>query len=248
MSVVQAFNNLLAQLVGELGKVFPHDVHIKTYKNTLALLLKSNPHTKLALKAFREWIGDATRLVEAKDDALFDERPCFLHEIELGKLWRHGLSHANKDVMWQYLHGLVLLSDQEASAGADTPDTPSDTLISTVAESLMQNPGQLQTVLSNKEELLKLVAHISPEEVLSVVPVDDPMELLDIIKGGIDPVEIMDLFSNFSPQKMLRLSSRLDQDKLMDLAARVDQQKLLALVSKVDQEKLLATVQNILNK
>jgi len=119
MSLLTAFCNQSINFVTELENLFPEENDIKTYKNNLLFLKKTNPRSMV--NYFKQYINPYIQYIELRDERFFlglpydesmgGDKYSMMKAIEFKKLWGN-MSEQSKIACWQYFEILLALSNK----------------------------------------------------------------------------------------------------------------------------------------
>ena len=125
MASVDTFNELLLQFVDELAHTFPENTIVKTYRNTVSMLIKKDPG--VCLETFMKNVKPHEDLIRNQDERIFEELSRsygILKTLDLESMWKSELSDKSRSAIWQYVQGLYVLgnnvSDEEIQASRQT--------------------------------------------------------------------------------------------------------------------------------
>jgi hypothetical protein len=117
MASVSAFNEMMANFIGELGKAFPEEKGIKKFETSFDLLRKSNP--RKIVETYMAGIGPYAERITARDETLLDEDIGFLKDLNMKANWSRA-SEGTRGAIFQYLQTLYMLGVTITSIPADT--------------------------------------------------------------------------------------------------------------------------------
>jgi len=132
MASVETFNELLLQFVDELAFTFPENTIVKTYRTTVASLIKKDPG--VCLQTFVQNVKPHEDLIRNQDERIFEEfskNYGILKSLDLETLWKSELSEKSRKAIWQYVQGLYVLgsncdpAEVERSRKTDMDFSPS---------------------------------------------------------------------------------------------------------------------------
>ena len=112
MASVDTFNELLLQFVGELAHTFPENTIVKTYRNTVGMLIKKDPG--VCLETFMKNVKPHEDLIRNQDERIFEELSRsygILKTLDLESMWKSELSDNSRSAIWQYVQGLYVLGN-----------------------------------------------------------------------------------------------------------------------------------------
>jgi len=112
MASVDTFNELLLQFVDELAHTFPENTIVKTYRNTVSMLIKKDPG--VCLETFMKNVKPHEELIRNQDEQIFEELSRsygILKTLDLESMWKSELSDASRSAIWQYVQGLYVLGN-----------------------------------------------------------------------------------------------------------------------------------------
>jgi hypothetical protein len=125
MASVDTFNELLLQFVDELAHTFPENTIVKTYRNTVSMLIKKDPG--VCLETFMKNVKPHEELIRNQDERIFEELSRsygILKTLDLESMWKSELSDNSRSAIWQYVQGLYVLGnnvgDDEIQASRQT--------------------------------------------------------------------------------------------------------------------------------
>jgi len=125
MASVDTFNELLLQFVDELAHTFPENTIVKTYRNTVGMLIKKDPG--VCLETFMKNVKPHEDLIRNQDERIFEELSRsygILKTLDLESMWKSELSDNSRSAIWQYVQGLYVLgnnvSEEEIQASRQT--------------------------------------------------------------------------------------------------------------------------------
>jgi len=125
MASVDTFNELLLQFVDELAHTFPENTIVKTYRNTVGMLIKKDPG--VCLETFMKNVKPHEDLIRNQDERIFEELSRsygILKTLDLESMWKSELSANSRSAIWQYVQGLYVLgnnvSEEEIQASRHT--------------------------------------------------------------------------------------------------------------------------------
>jgi hypothetical protein len=125
MASVDTFNELLLQFVDELAHTFPENTIVKTYRNTVSMLIKKDPG--VCLETFMKNVKPHEDLIRNQDERIFEELSRsygILKTLDLESMWKSELSDNSRSAIWQYVQGLYVLGnnvgDEEIRASRQT--------------------------------------------------------------------------------------------------------------------------------
>ena len=112
MASVDTFNELLLQFVDELAHTFPENTIVKTYRNTVSMLIKKDPG--VCLETFMKNVKPHEDLIRNQDEKIFEELSRsygILKTLDLESMWKSELSDNSRSAIWQYVQGLYVLGN-----------------------------------------------------------------------------------------------------------------------------------------
>jgi len=125
MASVDTFNELLLQFVDELAHTFPENTIVKTYRNTVSMLIKKDPG--VCLETFMKNVKPHEDLIRNQDEQIFEELSRsygILKTLDLESMWKSELSDTSRTAIWQYVQGLYVLgnnvSEEEVQESRET--------------------------------------------------------------------------------------------------------------------------------
>ena len=117
MASVSAFNEMMANFLGELRKAFPEEKGIKKFETSFDLLRKSNP--RKIVETYMAGIGPYADRISQHDATLLDEDIPFLNEMNMKSNWESA-SQATRGAIFQYLQTLYMIGVTITSIPAET--------------------------------------------------------------------------------------------------------------------------------
>lgn len=117
MASVSAFNEMMANFLGELGKAFPGEKGIKKFETSFDLLRKSNP--RKIVETYMAGIGPYAERISQRDETLLDEDIGFLKDLNMKANWSSA-SEATRGAIFQYLQTLYMIGVTITSIPAET--------------------------------------------------------------------------------------------------------------------------------
>ena len=112
MASVDTFNELLLQFVDELAHTFPENTIVKSYRNTVGMLIKKDPG--VCLETFMKNVKPHEDLIRNQDERIFEELSRsygILKTLDLESMWKSELSDNSRSAIWQYVQGLYVLGN-----------------------------------------------------------------------------------------------------------------------------------------
>ena len=112
MASVDTFNELLLQFVDELAHTFPENTIVKTYRNTVGMLIKKDPG--VCQETFMKNVKPHEDLIRNQDERIFEELSRsygILKTLDLESMWKSELSDNSRSAIWQYVQGLYVLGN-----------------------------------------------------------------------------------------------------------------------------------------
>src|SRR6056300_629632 len=112
MASVDTFNELLLQFVDELAHTFPENTIVKTYRNTVSMLIKKDPNVRF--KTFVKNVKPHAKHIRNQDERIFEELSRsygILKTLDLESMWKSELSDNSRSAIWQYVQGLYVLGN-----------------------------------------------------------------------------------------------------------------------------------------
>ena len=112
MASVDTFNELLLQFVDELAHTFPENTIVKTYRNTVGMLIKKDPG--VCPETFMKNVKPHEDLIRNQDERIFEELSRsygILKTLDLESMWKSELSDNSRSAIWQYVQGLYVLGN-----------------------------------------------------------------------------------------------------------------------------------------
>jgi len=122
MASVDTFNELLLQFVDELAHTFPENTIVKTYRNTVSMLIKKDPG--VCLETFMKNVKPHEDLIRNQDERIFEELSRsygILKTLDLESMWKSELSDNSRSAIWQYVQGLYVLGNNVARMRFSVP-------------------------------------------------------------------------------------------------------------------------------
>jgi hypothetical protein len=125
MPTLSDWNNLLEQFIENLIKAFPDEPSIKKYQSSFELLRKSNPR-KVLETVMPSLTPYMSHILQKDESFLLDEADNneFTKQLNFRKYWNPELSDNNKEIIWQYLQGLMLMGTQIMTESSSTEMAP----------------------------------------------------------------------------------------------------------------------------
>lgn len=230
MSALVAFNTVLVQFIKELSETFPNDKKIRIYRAVVDAMCQGD--ATVGIDTFKDTVLKYGSKIKDKDESFFDEcEPLFGH-VDIGIIWKSGLSDENKSVFWEYLIALASLCEQYFGTKA-------------TASTVALTPTVSLTPTNAKD----MLATMSPEDMINAMPPQIGTVMKDMLKGvdmddvmslakDLDESDIKDVLDSFDPSALMGLSQDFSMDKLMDLAKGIDPQSLMRIANKFDKDTL----------
>jgi hypothetical protein len=187
MASVDTFNELLLQFVDELAHTFPENTIVKTYRNTVGMLIKKDPG--VCLETFIKNVKPHEDLIRNQDERIFEELSRsygILKTLDLESMWKSELSDNSRSAIWQYVQGLYVLgnnvSDEEIQASRHTKMDFSPEKINQMFAP--QGPGGQENPLAG------LLGNLMKPEIMEEMTAKVEQEFGDG-QGGLDENKIM---------------------------------------------------------
>ena len=187
MASVDTFNELLLQFVDELAHTFPENTIVKTYRNTVSMLIKKDPG--VCLETFIKNVKPHEDLIRNQDERIFEELSRsygILKTLDLESMWKSELSDNSRSAIWQYVQGLYVLgnnvSDEEIQASRHTKMDFSPEKINQMFAP--QGPGGQENPLAG------LLGNLMKPEIMEEMTAKVEQEFGDG-QGGLDENKIM---------------------------------------------------------
>ena len=117
MASVSAFNEMMANFLGELGKAFPEEKGIKKFETSFDLLRKSNP--RKIVETYMAHVSPYAERISQHDASLLDEDIGFLKELNMKNNWEKA-SQATRGAIFQYMQTLYMIGVTITSIPAET--------------------------------------------------------------------------------------------------------------------------------
>lgn len=117
MASVSAFNEMMANFLGELGKAFPEEKGIKKFETSFDLLRKSNP--RKIVDMYMAGVGPYAERISQRDETLLGEDIDFLKDLNMKEHWTTA-SEATRGAILQYLQTLYMIGVTITSIPAET--------------------------------------------------------------------------------------------------------------------------------
>jgi len=98
--------------VDELAHTFPENTIVKTYRNTVGMLIKKDPG--VCLETFMKNVKPHEDLIRNQDERIFEELSRsygILKTLDLESMWKSELSDNSRSAIWQYVQGLYVLGN-----------------------------------------------------------------------------------------------------------------------------------------
>ena len=224
MSRVVAFNTVLGQFMKELTETFPGDQKMKIYRVIVEGLCQGE--AVVGVDTFRDALSPFEDRIRARDETVFDVVEPLFGQVDLGAIWKSGLSDANKTVVWEYL---------EVLTGMVPP-------LETAAQSLII-PENLRNLIPGippeiGDAVSQMMQGVDMQDIVALAQDIDENDVQDIVKA-IDPAAMAALVSDFSLDKLMEVAKNIDPASLAKIADKFDKDRLAKVASMVDQETLL---------
>lgn len=250
MSVVVAFNTLLAQFITELSETFPNDKKLFIYKTIIHEMCQGE--ATVGIETFRDKLSQFASQIVSRDETMFATCQPLFGRVDLGEIWKtHDFTDANKDVFWEYMHAMLDMclqafpSEAPASAPASALTLPENLDLSalTLPENfdLSALPANLASMMPAPmmEAAKEMLQGVDMNDVLSLAKDLDEKDVRDVM-GSIDPSVLASLSTgNFSADTLTRLQQSIQPERLLEIVGKFDKTKLAKLASQVDQSKLM---------
>jgi len=228
MSRVVAFNTVLGQFMKELTETFPGDQKMKIYRVIVEGLCQGE--AVVGVDTFRDALSPFEDRIRARDETVFDVVEPLFGQVDLGAIWKSGLSDANKTVVWEYLEvltGMVPPLETAAAEGSSSLIIP-DNLRNLV-------PGIPPEI---GDAVAQMMQGVDMQDIVALAQDIDENDVQDIVKA-VDPAAMAALVSDFSLDKLMEVAKNIDPASLARIADKFDKDRLAKVASKVDQETLL---------
>ena len=227
MSRVVAFNTVLGQFMKELTETFPGDQKMKIYRVIVEGLCQGE--ATVGVDTFRDSLSPFEDRIRARDETVFDVVEPLFGQVDLGAIWKSGLSDANKTVVWEYLEVLTgMIPPPETAAGEGSSLIIPDNLRNLV-------PGIPPEI---GDAVAQMMQGVDMQDIVALAQDIDENDVQDIVKA-IDPAAMAALVSDFSLDKLMDVAKNIDPASLAKIADKFDKDRLAKVASKVDQETLL---------
>ena len=227
MSRVVAFNTVLGQFMKELTETFPGDQKMKIYRVIVEGLCQGE--ATVGVDTFRDSLSPFEDRIRARDETVFDVVEPLFGQVDLGAIWKSGLSDANKTVVWEYLEVLTgMIPPAETAAGEGSSLIIPDNLRNLV-------PGIPPEI---GDAVSQMMQGVDMQDIVALAQDIDENDVQDIVKA-IDPAAMAALVSDFSLDKLMDVAKNIDPASLAKIADKFDKDRLAKVASKVDQETLL---------
>jgi len=228
MSLVVAFNTVLGQFMKELTETFPGDQKMKIYRVIVEGLCQGE--AVVGVDTFRDALSPFEDRIRARDETVFDVVEPLFGQVDLGAIWKSGLSDANKTVVWEYLEVLVGMVPPLETAAAEGPSS----LI--VPENLRNLVPGIPPEIG--DAVAQMMQGVDMQDIVALAQDIDENDVQDIVKA-VDPAAMAALVSDFSLDKLMEVAKNIDPASLAKIADKFDKDRLAKVASKVDQETLL---------
>lgn len=255
MSVVVAFNTLLAQFITELSETFPNDKKLFIYKTIIHEMCQGE--ATVGIETFRDKLSQFASQIVSRDETMFATCQPLFGRVDLGEIWKtHDFTDANKDVFWEYMHAMLDMCLQAFPSAAPASALPENLDLSTLtlpenfdlsALTLPENfdlstlPANLASMMPAPmmEAAKEMLQGVDMNDVLSLAKDLDENDVRDVL-GSIDPSVLASLSTgNFSADTLTRLQQSIQPERLLEIVGKFDKTKLAKLASQVDQSKLM---------
>jgi len=241
MSLVVAFNTVLVQFMKELSETFPSDQKMKIYRLIVEGLCQGE--ATVGVDTFRDALSPFEDRIRARDETLFDVVEPLFGQVDLGAIWKSGLSDVNKTVVWEYLEALVGMvppvagvpaTEQRALVPADGSFGAAD---GSFGADALKNlvPGMPPEI---GDAVSQMMQGVDMQDIMALAQDIDEKDVQDIV-GALDPAAMTSLMSDFSLDKLMDVAKNIDPASLTKIADKFDKDRLAKVASKVDQEALL---------
>lgn len=235
MSLVVAFNTVLVQFMKELSETFPSDQKMKIYRLIVEGLCQGE--ATVGVDTFRDALSPFEDRIRARDETLFDVVEPLFGQVDLGAIWKSGLSDANKTVVWEYLEALTgmvpPLAQEDEQRRALVPAEGSSGVPADALKNLVPGiPPEIGDAVS------QMMQGVDMQDIVALAQDIDENDVQDIVKA-IDPAAMTALVSDFSLDKLMEVAKNIDPTSLAKIADKFDKDRLAKVASKVDQETLL---------
>ena len=233
MSLVVAFNTVLVQFMKELSETFPSDQKMKIYRLIVEGLCQGE--ATVGVDTFRDALSPFEDRIRARDETLFDVVEPLFGQVDLGAIWKSGLSDANKTVVWEYLEALVgMVPPLAGEAEQGRALVPAD---GSFGADALKNlvPGMPPEI---GDAVSQMMQGVDMQDIMALAQDIDEKDVQDIV-GSLDPAAMTSLMSDFSLDKLMDVAKNIDPASLTKIADKFDKDRLAKVASRVDQEALL---------
>lgn len=239
MSLVVAFNTVLVQFMKELAETFPSDQKMKIYRLIVEGLCQGE--ATVGVDTFRDALSPFEDRIRARDETLFDVVEPLFGQVDLGAIWKSGLSDANKAVVWEYLEVLTgMVPPASSDVVAKTPAAAEDQRVLVLPDTLKNLVPGIPPEIG--DAVSQMMQGVDMQDIVALAQDIDEKDVQDIV-GALDPAAMTALVSDFSMDKLMDVAKNIDPASLAKIADKFDKDRLAKVASKVDQEALL----NMLN-
>ena len=187
MASVDTFNELLLQFVDELAHTFPENTIVKTYRNTVGMLIKKDPG--VCLETFMKNVKPHEDLIRNQDERIFEELSRsygILKTLDLESMWKSELSDNSRSAIWQYVQGLYVLGN---NVGEDEIQASRQTNMDFSPEKINQMFAP-QGPDGQENPLAGLLGNLMKPEIMQEMTSKVEQEFGDG-QGGLDETKIM---------------------------------------------------------
>jgi hypothetical protein len=187
MASVDTFNELLLQFVDELAHTFPENTIVKTYRNTVGMLIKKDPG--VCLETFMKNVKPHEDLIRNQDERIFEELSRsygILKTLDLESMWKSELSDNSRSAIWQYVQGLYVLGN---NVGEDEIQASRQTNMDFSPEKINQMFAP-QGPDGQENPLAGLLGNLMKPEIMEEMTSKVEQEFGDG-QGGLDETKIM---------------------------------------------------------
>ena len=219
MEVEKKLINIFTSFIRDLGKTYP-EIKNSLYRNYGECFDEEKRLSELPeLQKFIDLIYENQKLIQLKDERLFQKDIEFLKEISFQNLWDKNISGKTKETIWKYFQTFSLISINLKSSNElqDMLDSIQNDELSeedmkdkkTLKElkKMKQLTEEVQKEIKEEEEESELEAMMGPllnsgigEIAKEVASSMDIQEMLGSMDGNANPMEMMAQMMN--PEKM----------------------------------------------
>ena len=114
MSFVDAFNKQMLNLLTDLSKIYPDNLHLKSVKNSLFLLIKTSPRKPITTYYTEVYVYKDKIDNEDEDFFLnFNLKGTILEEFDyIKEIWKEATIE-NKNILWKYFKVFNKLAEKK---------------------------------------------------------------------------------------------------------------------------------------